>query len=83
MVTYYVVQSYEMGKKGMLIPDDPKEALSELAACGMAYRLSLAKAGAFAFSRTGDPDTGDWDDAVILVQHGLLPKEVTDDTIAA
>lgn len=83
MVTYFVVQSYEMGNKGILIPDDPQEAASERAALGMAYRLSLSKAGAIAFSRSGDPDTGDWADAVILVQHGLLPKEMADDTVAA
>lgn len=82
-VTYFVVQSFEMGNKGVLIPDEPKEAPSERAALNLAYRLSLAKAGALAFSRTGDPDTGDWGDAVVLAQHGVLPKEMTDDVVAA
>jgi hypothetical protein len=82
-ITYYVVQSFEMGNKGFLIPNDPQEATSERAARGMAFRLSLFKAGALAFSRTGDPDLGDWQDAVILAQHGLIPADLTDATVAA
>lgn len=31
--------------------------------------------GAIAFSRTGDMSSGDFDDAVVLGQFGLVPEE--------
>jgi len=34
--------------------------------------LALEHAGAVAFSRTGDPSTGDFQDAVILAQFGVV-----------
>jgi hypothetical protein len=40
-----------------------------------AERLALTKAGVIAFSRTGDPATGDFEDAEILFAHGQLPQE--------
>lgn len=76
MITYFVVQSWQMGNKGVLIPDDPREAASAAAAQAQAHRLAIARAGAVAFSRTGDPATGDWQDAVILCEHGLVPRDL-------
>lgn len=76
MITYFVVQSWQMGSKGVLIPDDPCEARSASAARGQARRLAVERAGAIAFSRTGDPATGDWQDAVILCEHGLVPRDL-------
>jgi hypothetical protein len=29
-----------------------------------------------AFRRTGDPATGDYEDAVIIARHGILPAEI-------
>lgn len=73
MVTYYVVQSWQEGRKGVLIPDDAMEAPSEYAALSRARLLAASKPAVVAFSRTGDPDMGIWDDAVVLCEHGLVP----------
>lgn len=35
------------------------------------------KAGAVAFSRTGDPKLGDFEDAVILGRYGETPSDLT------
>lgn len=74
MVTYYVVQAFEEGAKGYLIPDEPKEARGPGHALLWASRLASMKAGVVAFSRTGDPETGAWEDAVVLATHGLVPE---------
>ena len=55
MVTYFVVQSFEQGHKGMLIPDSPREARSAEQALAVALRLAAEKAGVVAFARTGNP----------------------------
>lgn len=80
MVTYYIVQSFERGKKGMLIPDLPKQARDEAHCQLLAERLAAQKASVVAFSRTGDPDAGDWDDAVVIKQFGELPSELLEMT---
>lgn len=76
MVTYFVVQSWQLGRKGVLIPDDAMEAPSEQAAAARARFLAATRAGAIAFARTGDPDLGVWEDAVVLCQHGLVPTDL-------
>jgi hypothetical protein len=35
------------------------------------------QAGAVAFSRTGDPDTGDLSEAVILARYGDVPDDLS------
>jgi hypothetical protein len=43
------------------------------------FRSSLSRdtaAGAIAFSRTGDPDVGEFADAVVLFQAGEVPDEL-------
>lgn len=75
MVTYYVVQSFQTGKRGALIADQPVQAQSSDHAKRIAERLSSKKAGVVAFSREGDPTTGDWEDSVVLFSRGSLPPE--------
>lgn len=74
MLTYFVVQSFERGKKGALVPDQPVEAQGHEHAMRVAERLSLLKAGVVAFSRKGDPATGDYEDAVIIASYGSLAE---------
>lgn len=77
MVTYFVVLGFQHGKKGALIPDEPKEIQGGEERCVMAAkRLAQSRAGVIAFSRSGDPKLGDWDDAVVLYQDGIVPEEV-------
>lgn len=75
MVTYYVVQSFERTKRGAIVADTPIEVQSDDAARRLVDRLSSTKAGAIAFSRTGDPSTGEFDDAVVLAAFGVRLSE--------
>lgn len=71
-VTHYVVQSYQ--KKGKrLIADEPKIAADERQCLRMAEAAAGRRHAVIAFSRTGDSDTGDFDDPVILATHGDVP----------
>jgi hypothetical protein len=76
MVTYFVVQAYQAGKNGYLVPDDPREAPSGQGAAAIARLLADDRAAVVAFSRTGDPVTGEWADAEIIFQAGALPDEL-------
>ncbi|MGO4735937.1 hypothetical protein AB4099_05300 [Bosea sp. 2KB_26] len=77
-LTYFVVQAYRAvkGAEGKISADDPMPARDEAHANALFERYKPIRAGVVAFRRTGDPTTGDWEDAVILAKHGLLPAEV-------
>ncbi|MGN6548477.1 MAG: hypothetical protein ACTHJ3_01075 [Pararhizobium sp.] len=75
MITYYVVQAFSAGKRGALVADAPMQATSADHAKRMAERLSRTKVGVVAFSRTGDPAAGEYEDAKILAHYGRLPAE--------
>jgi hypothetical protein len=81
MVTYYVALAFKRSEDdgGEIVACDPKEARSPDQAIRMAGLLAKTEGhcGAIAFSRTGDPALGDFEDAVILktvgeVDIGLL-----------
>ncbi len=76
MITYFVVQSFQRGKKGALIPDEPKPARDQNHCMILAERPSKGSASVVAFSRSGDPDSGDWEDAVLIAQYGEVPGEL-------
>lgn len=42
----------------------------------VALRLAAGKAGVVAFSRTGDPSTGEFAEAVVIARHGTMPGEL-------
>lgn len=42
----------------------------------LAARFAQSQAGVIAFSRTGDPSTGEYSDAVIIAAYGQIPNEV-------
>ena len=79
-VTYYVALAFKRSEEnGDIVACDPKEARSADQAIRMAGSLSTEEGhcGAMAFSRTGDPALGEFEDAVILktigeVDVGLL-----------
>lgn len=76
MATYFVVQAWQMGNRGVLIADEPMEAPSQAAALSRARVLATARAGVIAFCRSGDPATGEWSDAEVLCEHGLVPRDL-------
>lgn len=77
MVTYFVVLGFQLGKGGILIADDPKEIHGGKDRClSAAKRLATERVGVVAFSRTGDPNMGEWEDANLLWQTGVVPEDV-------
>jgi len=69
-VTYYVVVPFDRDESGSLVAGEGQEAPSAFAAERKARAFALQHAGAVAFSRTGDPATGEFQDAVVLAQFG-------------
>jgi len=64
-ITYYVALPYVRSEEGELVAGEPKEAQTGEAARAMAFELAMGTAeGAVAFSRTGDPRTGDFEPAI-------------------
>ena len=73
--TYFVVLPFETSAKGRIVAGQAQQAQSGAHAVRMAERLAAVKGGALAFSRDGDPEVGDFDEAVILGKFGELPEE--------
>lgn len=76
MVTYYVVQAFQAGKNGYLIADQAREAPSERYAIALAAGLASERRAVVAFSRSGDPATGEWEDARVIYRAGEVPDEL-------
>lgn len=74
-VTYFVVQTFQAGSKGALIPDAPMMLQSADAALRRAQHVASSRAGVVAFSRAGDPSTGEFDDAEVIYAYGQIPAE--------
>jgi hypothetical protein len=72
-VTYYVVVPFEQAEDGEFLMQEPMEARSAEAARSRARLLADAGKGGVAFSRTGDPELGDFKDGEILEALGSLP----------
>jgi hypothetical protein len=75
MQTYFVVQPYQETSRGALA------ALPAIAARDADHALRLVSqqkrvaAGVIAFSRRGDPEAGDYEDAVVLSRWGRVPED--------
>lgn len=75
-VTYFVVLPFVRDVDGELVAEEGKEAPNGFAAKARACAMIGPKAGAIAFSRTGDPAMGDFEDAVILGRYGEVPGDL-------
>ena len=75
-VTYYVVVPFTTDESGDLVPHEPMEAQSAEAAKRRAAAVAASHSGAIAFSRTGEPATGDFEDAVVLARYGVVPTDL-------
>jgi hypothetical protein len=60
-------------------PDEPTECFNPNAAVMRAETLSRKEGhvGAVAFSRTGDPATGDFSDAKVIKKFGDVPDDLS------
>jgi hypothetical protein len=78
--TVYLVQAFKAGKGTRLTADAPIRCRSSEAACMRAEGLAPNKAGVVAFSTSGDPESGDYDDEpTIIFRSGRLPAPFLDD----
>lgn len=73
-VTYCVVLPFRKLPDGDWLYDEPVPAQNRDHAVRTARRLAQ-QGGAIAFSRTGDPDTGEFADAQVLGIFGEVPLE--------
>ena len=73
-VTYHVVIAFDRDAEGNLKPSEAREVISPIVAERRARALALEHAGAL-HVRTGDPATGEFQDAVILARFGEVDLE--------
>ena len=71
-VTYHVAMPFIRDEAGDLVAGEPKEYNDAGRAGRMAATLASdpKHCGAIAFSRTGDPSTGEFEDAVVIKSFG-------------
>ena len=79
--TWYVVQTFSKAKGGFAI-DEPIVAPSEHVAKMRASRSLGQKVAAVAFSRSGCPATGDYDDAKVIAIYGEVPFDLEEVMVA-
>jgi hypothetical protein len=77
-VTYYVALPLVASDDGIAL-GEPVECFSPNAAVTRAEALSRKEGhvGAVAFSRTGDPATGDFSDAKVIKKFGDAPDDLS------
>lgn len=73
-VTYYVALPFVRNEEGDLVPGEAQDRQSASAAESLASRMAGTAAGAVAFSRTGEPATGEFEDAVVIRTFGEVPS---------
>ena len=76
-LTYYVVLPFFRDADGHLVADEAIEAPDANMARTQAEQVAHARGGAVAFSRTGDPATGQYA-AVILGRYGEVPDDLSE-----
>jgi hypothetical protein len=77
-VTYYVALPFVASDDGVA-PGEATECFNPNAAVMRAEALSRKEGhvGAVAFSRTGDPATGDFSDAKVIRKFGNVPDDLS------
>jgi hypothetical protein len=74
--TRHIVQTFVAGKGASLKPDAPILCKTPEEAIRRAESASASKIGTVAFTTSGDPDTGDYDERpTVLFKAGKLPPE--------
>ena len=78
-ITYYAAVPFVQNEEGELFASEAKEAPNEHLAKRHASSMAAGSyVGAVAFSRTGDPATGDFEPAVILARYGNIPADISE-----
>ena len=73
-VTYYVALPFGRNEEGDLVPGEAQDRQSASAAESLARKMAETSAGAVAFSRTGEPASGEFEDAVVIRSFGEVPS---------
>ena len=78
-LSYFVALPFIRAEDGTMVPGEAIECRHAGAAILGAEILSRIQGnvGAIAFSRTGDPDVGKFEDAVVLKKFGEVPTDLT------
>jgi hypothetical protein len=76
MITYFVVQTFEVTKAGRIVARTAVQSADRVASSPNGRNQARRPGVAIAFSRTGDMSSGDFDDAVVLGQFGSVPEEI-------
>ena len=75
-VTYHVVLPFLLSEDGEPCPGEAQEAPNGAAAIARARRIvETSGGGAIAFCRSGDPATGEFDEAKVLATFGQVPAD--------
>jgi hypothetical protein len=71
-ITYFVAMPFRVSAEGEIVAGEPQECRDGSRAKRIAAALAAdpKNCGTVAFSRTGDPALGDFEDAVIITQIG-------------
>ena len=73
-VTYYVVIPFVRDEEGELVAGEAQDRQSASGAESLARKMAQTSAGSVAFSRTGEPATGDFEDAIVIRSFGEVPS---------
>ena len=76
-VTYYVALPFIRTEDGVA-PGEAQECQSEGTPIRRAEGRDPANAGAVAFKRAGDPNVGEFSDAVVLKKFGDVPEDLSE-----
>lgn len=77
-ITYFVALPIVIGEDGELFAGEGIECRTAQEAVRRALMLAATHAGAVAFSRSGDPATGEFEPAVVLARFGDLPSDLAE-----
>jgi hypothetical protein len=75
-ITYFAVLPFTRTQDGDFLAEAAIEARSADQARAIASRMGGTERGAVAFSKTGDPQFGEWEDAIILGRYGDVPDDI-------
>jgi hypothetical protein len=75
-VTYFAVLPFSRTEGGNFLAEATIEMHRAAQSKTTASRMAASERGAVAFSKTGDPQLGEWNDAVILGRYCDVPDDI-------
>jgi hypothetical protein len=76
VLTYFAVLPFSRTEDGDFLAEAAIEVRSAVEARATAARMATSSAATIAFSKTGDPQIGEWQDAVILGRYNDVPDDL-------